>query len=390
MIQKSNIELIEYFTCQNNLLSYDPYDIWKTKVGMRIRSIFYTNKYLGLIPAASLSLCDYYLNNKRRLFYEKQEFPVTRAQATLTLINLYKENKENKYLECAKIHINWLLENYSKGYSGYCWGLNFTWVYSAEELYDSNTPFSTHTPYPLEAFIEYYQLTQDRRLLEPIKSVLSFIENDLQVMFEEEDKLIVSYGPQKDRIVTNANAYVMYMYAMLLPLFPDKKEYIENKIQKIYNFLTSVQNSDGSWLYSPYNSNSFIDCFHSCFVIKNIYKTNQILELNSALTVVKKGYNYILKNFLDVDHFLFKRFAISNKPSLVKFDLYDNAEMLNLANLLKDKPTVKKLDKAIKTTFVEKNVLYSIIDIFGCKKNANHLRWAVVPYLYALSNLKEK
>ena len=39
-----------------------------------------------------------------------------------------------------------------------------------------------------------------------------------KVMIEEEDRLAVSYGVQRDRIVTNANSYVMYMYALLLPL----------------------------------------------------------------------------------------------------------------------------------------------------------------------------
>lgn len=389
-MKKSDLKIVEYFTAKENLSSYDPYDIWKTKIGIEIRRVFYKNKYLGLIPAALLSLFDYYLNNKARLFYKKQEFPITRAQAALALCNLYKEKEEKKYLEYAKKHIDWLLENYSKGYSGYCWGLNFTWVYSSESVYDSNIPFSTHTPYPLEALITYYQLTGDKDVLEPIKSVFHFLENDLQIMIEREDILVISYGAEKDRIVTNANSYVMYMYAMLLPFFPDKKEYIENKIEKIYHFLISVQNDNGSLFYAPYDDNSFIDCFHSCFVLKNIYKTNQLFALNSASLIVQKGYDYILNNFLDTDHFLFKRFAISNKPSLVKFDLYDNAEMLNLANVLEDEVTVHKLEKAINDSFIKKNVIYSTVDIFGWQRNANHLRWAVMPYLYALSNVKKK
>lgn len=374
----------------DDLASYDPYDIWKTDIGIRTKQLYYKNKSLGLIPAGLLTLYDLYINNTVQIGYKKQEYPITRAQAALSLLNLYRKKNDQKYLKYAKKHIDWLLDNSSTGYSGYCWGLNFDWIYSAEETYDKNTPFSTHTPYPLEALIAYYQETKDNSLLEPIKSVLQFLEIDLQVMEEDDNKLIISYGAEKDRIVTNANSYVMYMYAMLLPFFPEKKEYIENKIQKIYYFLTSVQNTDGSWLYSPYENNSFIDCFHSCFVMKNIYKTNQIVKLNTSTSVIKNGYNYVLENFLDKDHFLFKRFAVSNKPSLVKFDLYDNAEMLNLAILLEDKKTVIKLDQTIKSTFVRGSTVYSTIDIFGFKKNANHLRWAVVPYLYALSNLEEE
>ena len=117
----NQLKLMNKFMCTDNLLSYDPYDIWKTKLGIQIRRVFYKNKYLGLIPAASLNMFDYYLNNTMRRFYKKQEFPIVRAQAALALITLYKENKEEKYLEYAKKHIDWLIHNYSKGYSGYCW-----------------------------------------------------------------------------------------------------------------------------------------------------------------------------------------------------------------------------------------------------------------------------
>ena len=75
---------------------------------------------------------------------------------------------------------------------------------------------------------------------------------------------------------------------------------------------------------------------------------------------------------------------------MTKFDLYDNAELLNLAILLNDSDTVEKLDKAIRDNFINKGKIYSTIDFLMLRKNANHLRWAVVPYLYALSNLKKK
>lgn len=383
-----NKVFLKNYLLTDDLSTFDPYDIWKTSIGKNIKQLYYRNKYLGILPAGVLNIFDLYINNKH-WGYKKQEFPIVRAQAALALMNLYRKDSKKIYLEYAKKHIDWLLLNSSQGYSGYCWGLNFTWVYSQDETYDANTPFSTHSPYPLEALVEYFKLTQDMELLEQIKSIFLFLENDIQIMQENQSMLILSYGVKKDRIVTNANAYLMYMYALLLSFLPDKKEYIENKIYKIYNFLLSTQRDNGSWLYSPYQSNSFIDCFHSVFVLKNIYKTNKILKLHNSKTIIDKGYRFILENFIDEKYFLFKRFSLSNKPSLVKFDLYDNSEILNLANLLEDETTVKKLDEAIKKSFITKNIIYSIIDIFGYKKNANHLRWAAMPYIYALSSLKD-
>jgi hypothetical protein len=380
-------EINKYFLI-DDLSTYDPYDIWKMSIGIKVKQLYYKNKYLGLLPAGILTIYDIYINNSLRLGYKKQEYPITRAQAALALINLYKKDPKALYLEYAKKHIDWLLANSSKGYSGHCWGLNFVWVYSATDTYGKNTPFSTHTPYPLEAMVLYYNMTKDNSLLEPIKSLFAFLEQDIKIMQEDEEQLIVSYGVEKDRIVTNANSYVMYMYALLLDFLPEKREYIEKRIRKLYHFLVSVQLADGSWIYSPFDDNSFIDCFHSAFVLKNIIKTSCILTLENSEEIVSKGYRYILDNFLDQEKMLFRRFSQSNKISLVKFDLYDNAEMLNLAFLMHDQEMLGKLEKSIRDNFIQQNKVGSTIDIFGFLKNIDHLRWAVVPYLYALSNLK--
>ena len=51
------------------------------------------------------------------------------------------------------------------------------------------------------------------------------------------------------------------------------------------------------------------------------------------MDVVAAGYDYLKDSFLDQHHLLFKRFSVKNKPGLARFDLYDNAEALNLALL---------------------------------------------------------
>jgi len=390
VIHSIDIGRIERYLLKDNLATYDPYDIWITYIGKKTKQLYYKNRYLGLLPAGVLTIYDLYVNNGLRLGYQKQEYPIVRGQASLALLNLYKQNGDKTYLQYAKKHIDWLLSNSSKGYSGYCWGINFDWVYSANDTYDKNTPFSTHTPYPLEAMVEYYHITKDKIVEEAIKSVFLFLEKDIKVMLEGRNRLILSYGVEQDRIVTNANAYIMYSYALLIEFLPQKEEYIKSKIYKIYNFLVSIQREDGSWLYSPYEQHTFIDCFHSAFVIKNIIKTNQIIELNGVNSVVQSGYRYILDNFLDKKRFIFKRFSKSNKFSITKFDLYDNAEILNLAIMLKDSDTIDRLSKSIKDNFIKNGNIASMIDIFGTQKNFNHLRWAVVPYLHALSNIKER
>ena len=384
MIKVSDLQFIEKFACQDSLATFDPYDIWKTKFGLKTKQLYYKNKYLGIIPASILSIYDQYLNNKIRFGYKKQEYPIVRAQAALSLLNLYKKTKKTKYLNYAKKHIDWLLDNYSKGYSGFCWGTGFKIVISDTLIYDKNTPFSTNTPYILEALHYYYQNTKEPSILEVIESIYQFYEKDILIIKEDKELLITSYAPYKDRVVTNAVSYTMYAYSIFYNYINDQI-YIANKINKMYQFIKNVQQNNGSWMYAPYDDNSFIDCFHSCFVLKNIYKTNKEFELYEASSIIEHGYQFIKTSFYDDKSGLYKRFAKKNKPSFVKFDLYDNSEMLYLAKLLNDKGLVKDLMPRIETSFFANGKIFSVIDLFGFNKNENTLRWAVMPYILAIS-----
>jgi len=378
-----NDEIISKYLLTENLLTYDPYDIWKTGIGIKTKQLYYKNKYLGLLPAGVLTIYDLYINNNFRLGYKKQEYPIVRAQAALSLLNLYKKEKNDIYLEYAKKHIDWLLENSSKGYSGYCWGTGFKIVISDKLIYDETVPFSTNIPYILEALYEYFKLTNDNDILEIIKSIYNFYEKDLVVLKEDEKILITSYGPFEDRVVTNAVSYTMFAYSIFYNIL-DEKEYIKNKIQKMMNFIVSVQQENGSWFYAPYDKNSFIDCFHSAFILKNIIKTSKNIDMQFDDEIINKGYKYIKNNFYDQESNLFRRFSISNKPSLVKYDLYDNSEILYLSKLMNDTILIEIVENSIQKFYKDDNI-YSLIDLLKMQKNKNTLRWAVMPCLLAWS-----
>lgn len=385
MEDKSIYRLIETFCLSDSLECYDPYDVWMTDFGIRVKQLYNTNALLGLIPAAVVTIWDQFFNNTLRIGYKKQEYPTARATAALALLNLYEKNQKEEYLVFARKHINWLLDHSCKGYSGLCWGLGFKWAAGDGLDYDENTPFSTHTPYVLEALHKYVEVTGDVTYIPQIKSVFEFYENDIQTMYEDDESLATSYGPEKDRLVTNAVSYTLYAYTIFLHYFPEKEAELSHKIRKLFTFIRNKQRSDGSWLYEPENPDSFIDCFHSCFILKNLYKANRAVALSGCSDLVNLGYQYIKANFYTSNHQLFKRFTLSNKPSIIKFDLYDNAEMLHLAILLDDATMVSNLHSTIGRKFVVKNGVYSAIDIFNSRGNKNTLRWAVMPYLHALS-----
>ena len=80
--------LIENLCAREDLSTYDPYDIWKTNLGFRVKHLYNCHPRMGLVPAGALSLFDNLANNRSRMFYARQEYPVVRAVASLSLLNL--------------------------------------------------------------------------------------------------------------------------------------------------------------------------------------------------------------------------------------------------------------------------------------------------------------
>ena len=378
--------LIEYFCARDDLSTPDPYDVWNTGLGFRVKRFYHRHPLAGLGSAGAGALLDL-INDKRRWFYTPREYPIVRAMAALSLLNLYRHHHEERILECAESHLQWLLVNRCRGYFGYGWGLGFRHAVTADLVYDDNTPFSTMTPYPLEAFLAFTDVTGDERFRTAIEGILQFFDHDIQVMEEDAEGMATSYGPFRDRTVINAASYAMYSYALCLPYAPpERRPRVQERIRKLYLYIRRNQRADGSWLYSS-DGPPFIDCFHSCIVLKNLIKCSQTVTLDGSANVIRAGYDYLKKAFFDERRFLFRRFSLRNKPGLVRFDLYDNSEALNLSLLLGDIRLSDDLLSSILRNFVSDLDIYSKIDVFGVRRTKNTLRWAVMPFLYAVSQL---
>lgn len=382
-------QMIERYCLRDNLATDDPYDVWKAPLGFAVKRLFNSSRALGLAPAALLSLWDTFINNRRRIGYRRQEYPVVRAFAALTLLNRYQADPHAHYLEYARLHLEWLVRNRSSGIRGMGWGLGFEHAVRRGLVHPATTAYSTMTPYVLEAFVGYQQASGDNRFAGVIDGIRTFFQDDIQVMLETDDVMATSYAPMRDRVVVNAVSYAMFSRALLWSLDskPDPGE--KNKVLKLYEFVRRMQRPDGSWLYSP-EGKSFIDCFHSCIVLKNLIKTSRLLELPASAEVIDKGYGYLKTALYDAQKGLFRRFALTNKPGLVAFDLYDNAEMLNLAYLTGDRSLAVVLSASIHKHFCRDDGIYSQIDRFGNLRNRDMLRWAVMPYVFALSQLEQK
>jgi hypothetical protein len=79
----------------------------------------------------------------------------------------------------------------------------------------------------------------------------------------------------------------------------------------------------------------FVDNFHTCFVLKNMAKIWRLTEDQAVLAAIRHGYEFYKSSLLD-DRGLPVPFARTQRINVVRRELYDFAEGINLALLMTD------------------------------------------------------
>ena len=406
--------------------SYDLYDIWGTRYGLWARRLYYAKNPLGLVLTAPVILMEMICPSLRALFVKKERFATADAQLALGFLNLHKvQNKGHPTTffskndkESSKIkerqgyngkkqqNLDYLESNYwldkakelakdligysIPGFSGYCWGYPFEWQHSQGRI-SKNIPLITATPYCFEAFLGLFDATGEDRYLDIARSIANFVLKDLKDTPAGGDSMAGSYHPNDNGMVVNASAYRAFV------LFEASKRFgFETYADKAWGnlkFILQSQSEDGSWLYSMNSpTETFIDHFHTCFVLKNLYKINLVLNDNEVGQAIKNGYEYYRRELFDQNG-LPKSFSIKPRMQINQLEMYNIAEAISLGVLLRDQiPGAFNL--ANNLTYLLCNYYqhrrgYFITRTYigGLKHKVPFLRWPQAQLFYALTNI---
>ncbi len=310
--------------------TFDPYDLMASPTGQYLRSLYFKSKPLGMLLGGPYFMADLLFPNIRRLISTKKRYANADAHLIMGYLDLFRVTQNQLFLDTAARLGDHLLSISIEGFSGHCWGYPFDWV-SQSGTWKQGTPFITVTPYCYEAFIKLYEATQKQQYADIALSVTEFVANDLKEYRADPQTLICSYSPFDNTRVINANAYRSFVLVHASAFFniPGYREKAAGHIR----FVRSNQQENGSWFYESGNAyNTFIDNIHTCFVLKNLIKCNQVLKSPEIHDTIVKGLEYYLK-FLVTDEFSLRPFARSNKFNFFRESIYDYAEAINLLNL---------------------------------------------------------
>lgn len=365
--------------------AFDPYDIWSSRLGVMVRRAYYSDEILGKLGAVTLALGDWLMPgvSRRIISAEPRSYPIVEAHR---ILQLETENRLSSDLsEALTANLASMSVDCAQK-QGWAWGLGFPWM-SKNGLYGPDVPFVTHTPYVMEALLVLAGKSAPRnKAIDMFQGTWWFLES-LRVMHEDETTLALSYAPVKEpRMVINANSYAAFAYAL-------HAVHGEHEIQsaalekagKLINWVIREQQQDGSWFYyADAKPGNFIDCFHSCFVVKNLLKTGRLLPQFAEQTdsATQQGRQYIQNTFYDDNKALCRRFSIRAHRDPFRWDLYDQAEYLGLLVDFGALERARDLVDQVENSFCQGENWFCRIDIIGRRWGKNFLRWGIVPFWY--------
>jgi len=281
----------------------------------------------------------------------------------------------------------WLIENPSKGYSGYCWGYNYDWPKKNGKIIFSYTPSGVVTGFNCRAIISYYDAYKNNKCKDVISSAASFVLNDLYLS-DTKYGLCFSYTPEKKDLVINSNllaaeilSYDDYLHR--------KKEH-RDLILGVLEFTKKLQNEDGSWFYSHDNETfepkKQID-FHQGYILEImdiIFKFSQI-EKDDFLSVIERGLEFYYKN-----QFNLKGYAYWRYPKKWPVDIHNQSQGIITFSKFKDfnvnyLPFAEKIaDWTIENMQSSKGNFYYQKWPF-IKNKVNYMRWSQAWMMLALT-----
>jgi hypothetical protein len=320
-------------------VSYDFQTVYASDLGRAAKALYYKKPLLGTLAVSPMVLCEAFVPSARRLFWKPQRFPIADAHYAMGYALLALTFQEDKYHKRAVHFLEVLKETRCPGFKNYCWGYPFNWE-TLRGTIREGTPLITTVPYVYEAFRQVYEFDRDPQWRDVMRSIAQHALLDYKDQKTSPAASTCSYTPTDAMNVVNANAYRAFVLTCAAMDFSDDK-YL-SVAERNLNFVLEAQNPDGSWYYAIDGKRDFVDHFHTCFVMKALAKIEALTGNPGCTKALQRGVDYYVKNLFD-EQGLPKPFSRRPRLTTYKRELYDYAEAINLAVLLRGR--FPKLDE---------------------------------------------
>lgn len=289
---RDSLDRLLVYCEKNNWMGYDPFDGLNSRIFQAV-PLLRNNIYMRMLflQFNKISL----VNFRHFLGIPKERNPKGIGLFLSAFIDLYGKLRSAAYLDFIRQFMEWLKQDASLGFHGFCWGYNFDWQSRALFL-PRKTPTIVNTSIIGCAFVKAYALLKEEECLHIARSCCDFILKDLN-RIEDDDVLCFSYSPLDKYFVHNATA-------LAASLFADTSQYtqetaLKRMAKKCINYVTRYQKKDGSW---PYGEDAIAkktgtDSFHTGFILESFKRYIDATGDDEYMGIIKKGLRFYQDNF---------------------------------------------------------------------------------------------
>jgi hypothetical protein len=313
--------------------SYDKESFFAGPVGRRAKALYYRKPLLGTVAVAPMVFSEALAPAARRLFWKRQRFPIADAHYAMGFAFLFQTFGEQIHYRRAVHFLEVLEATRCPGYERHAWGYPFDWVTRTGTIRTS-TPLITTVGYPYEALRQVYAIDKDEHWRHAMHSTARHALLDYRDRETAPGIAACAYTPHPDDPagIVNASAYRATLLTKAAADFSDA-EYA-SVAERNLRFVLWSQNADGSWYYAMDGQRDFVDHFHTCFVLKALATIEAMTGDPRCTTAIERGIRYYIGNLFDADG-LPRPFARAPRLTVYRRELYDYAECINLATLLR-------------------------------------------------------
>jgi hypothetical protein len=183
------------------------------------------------------------------------------------------------------------------GYSGAAWGYNFDWQ-SRSFFAPREMPTIVATAFAARALIEGGQDLHDFQ--DEARSVCDFIVKDLPRTVDSKEEVCFSYAPNSDTRVFNASLLAAEVLAGVGRLTGESE--LLALAERATRYVVNNQQPDGSWSYGADPKQSWIDNFHTAYILFSLQRIINSASFGADFQpALARGYEYWKRNFFLAD-----------------------------------------------------------------------------------------
>jgi len=255
---EDSIKKLQDWLEEHNYKGYEPYD----GLSSYLRPLAFGNSFAERVLEQGILRCPFHI---RPLLGVK----ANRSASGMGLLargylRRWILTREIEYKNKAIYCLDWLIENHTPGYAGYCWGLNFDHVSRVSRTSES-IPDSVTTSIIGQAFLDAYEILGDTKYLDLANSVCTFI---LKALPREETKnsFCISYYPFVQSSIHNSNMLAAAMLARTAKHTDNKVAFKVAKNAILYTCERQLPN--GAWYYGEIYR--WIDNWHTAYILDGL------------------------------------------------------------------------------------------------------------------------